>query len=144
VILSILVISSTAVVAVVSKRNCDPDVACLLLQPHHDTDAGTVDTWPAHVSVRGSSAQSKHFIRNKHIAADENFNVNSANMQLTSKPKFLEQLEVFLERELRCLGVSSADPSDARLQVHSSFSGSGYPVVVFCCTVLISPLKFVE
>jgi len=39
-------------------------------------------------------------------------------MQLNPKPKFLEQLEVFLQKELHCLGVTAAEPSEERLQVN--------------------------
>ena len=34
------------------------------------------------------------------------------------KPKFLEQLEGFLKKELKTLGVSEVAPNELRLQVH--------------------------
>ena len=95
--------------------------ACLLLQPYQDTHAGTVETWPAHASARGSNGPSLHLSSNKHPVVTDNSVANgSANMQLTPKPKFLEQLEVFLQKELHCLGVTTVEPSDVRLQVSNS------------------------
>lgn len=91
---------------------------CLLLQPYQDTNAGTVETWPAHASTRGSNGPSLHLSPNKHlVVVDDNVGNTSANVQLTPKPKFLEQLEVFLQKELHCLGISTDEPSDVRLQV---------------------------
>jgi hypothetical protein len=42
----------------------------------------------------------------------------SPNMQLVPKPKFLEQLETFLQNELRCLRATTVEPSELRLQVY--------------------------
>ena len=40
--------------------------------------------------------------------------------QMIPKPKFLEQLETFLKKELKALGVAEVDPSELRLQVQIS------------------------
>ena len=85
------------------------------MQPYQDTSAGTVETWPAHATVRASTGPSLHLSPNRHLVVVSNR--ASTNVQLTPKPKFLEQLEVFLQKELHCLGVSTAEPSDVRLQV---------------------------
>jgi len=37
--------------------------------------------------------------------------------QMVPKPKFLEQLEGFLKKELKSLGVNSVAPNELRLQV---------------------------
>lgn len=59
-----------------------------------------------------------HFSHNKQLAVvDDNSASSAANVQLTPKPKFLEQLELFLQKELHCLGVTAVEPSDVRLQV---------------------------
>ena len=90
-------------------------------QPHQDTNAGTVETWPAHASARGTTnGPSLHLSsanRQLDVVSNDVAAATSANLQLTPKPKFLEQLEVFLQKELHCLGVTSAEPSDVRLQV---------------------------
>ena len=88
-----------------------------MLQPYQDTNAGTVETWPAHASTRGSNVPSLYLSPNKHFVVDNSVASNSANVQLSPKPKFLEQLEVFLHKELHCLGVTAVEPSDVRLQV---------------------------
>jgi len=80
-----------------------------------------VETWPAHASTRGSNGPSLHLSHNNHnrqlVVVDDTAAISSANAQLTPKPKFLEQLEVFLQKELHCLGVTTVEPSDVRLQV---------------------------
>ena len=37
--------------------------------------------------------------------------------QMVPKPRFLDQLETFLKKELRSLGVNEVEPSELRLQV---------------------------
>lgn len=37
--------------------------------------------------------------------------------QMMPKPKFLENLEAFLKKELRSLGVTKVEPNELRLQV---------------------------
>lgn len=55
-----------------------------------DIKAGHVDAWPA----------------------------NATNKSSTTKPKFLQNLEVYIQRELRALGCSDdQQPSEKRLQV---------------------------
>jgi len=96
---------------------------CLLVQPHQDTNAGTVETWPAHASLRGSTGPTLHLSPNRHLVLINDTGARgSVNVQLTPKPKFLEQLEVFLQKELHCLGVSTAEPSDVRLQVSKLYT----------------------
>ena len=74
-----------------------------------------METWPAHASTRGSNGPSLHLSHNRQsVVGDDS---GSAAVQLTPKPKFLEQLEVFLQKELHCLGVTTVEPSDVRLQV---------------------------
>ena len=59
-------------------------------QPHVDIKAGHVDAWPA----------------------------NATNKSTATKPKFLQNLEVYIQRELRALGCSDdQQPSEKRLQV---------------------------
>ena len=80
----------------------------LSLQPYIDTRAGTLDTWPAH--ALGPSLP--------------DLNPGSATKQTNEfmpkgvhKPKFLEQLEAFLQKELRSLDCAEMIPSEKRLQV---------------------------
>jgi len=78
-----------------------------------------VETWPAHASVRGSNGPSLHLSPNKQLVVVSD--AVAASSTNTPKPKFLEQLEVFLQKELHCLGATTVEPSDLRLQV-SNFS----------------------
>ena len=41
----------------------------------------------------------------------------AAKRKAVHKPKFLEELEIFLEKELRALGATHIEPSNLRLQV---------------------------
>ena len=40
---------------------------------------------------------------------------------MVPKPHFLEQLEGYLKKELKSLGVDKVEPSELRLQVSSNF-----------------------
>ena len=42
--------------------------------------------------------------------------------QLVPKPRFLDQLESFLKKELKSLGVNEVEPSELRLQVSQILS----------------------
>jgi len=78
---------------------------------------GRIDTWPSHASDRALQGPAMHLTRNKRLlVVDENRN-KSATYQLVPKPKFLEQLEDFLQKELRCLGAIGSESGDLRLQV---------------------------
>ena len=80
-----------------------------------DTKAGEVDTWPAHASGLGLSSSAAMLSKNKSlvILSEE----DSGKAPIIPKPRFLEQLENFLQKELRALGVTEVAPSDLRLQV---------------------------
>ncbi|XP_005105955.1 translin-associated factor X-interacting protein 1 [Aplysia californica] len=86
------------------------------LKPYVDTKAGELDTWPAHASGQALSSTSAMLSKNKSLVL-----VNEEDMgkpQMVPKPRFLEQLENFLKKELRALGVVDVQPSDLRLQAH--------------------------
>ena len=69
-----------------------------LFQPYLDRTAGSVDTWPAHAAMPFAPA--------------------SQDAKSMSKPKFLQRLETFLQKELRALGCTdSTVMSEKRLQV---------------------------
>ena len=76
------------------------------LRPFQDTQAGALDTWPAHATSHSAGARG----RNQQVAVYE-----AAD---PPKPRFLEQLEAFLAKELKSLGVSEVHPSELRLQAH--------------------------
>lgn len=71
-----------------------------IVRPYVDRVAGTVDTWPAH--------------------AAQPFAPGSRDAKDAAKPKFLQQLENFLQRELRALGceprIGQTPASEKRLQ----------------------------
>ena len=82
-----------------------------------DTKAGEVDTWPAHASGLALSSSAAMLSKNKSLVIMNDDDGGKA--PLIPKPRFLEQLENFLRKELRALGVSEVTPSDLRLQVCS-------------------------
>ena len=74
-----------------------------------------METWPAHASGNAASSTSVALTRNKQLVV-----VNDEEMgkpRVIPKPKFLDQLEGFLKKELRALGVMDVQPDDLRLQV---------------------------
>ena len=80
-----------------------------------DTKAGELDTWPAHASGQALSATAAMLSKNKNLVL-----VNEEEQgkpQIVPRPRFLEQLEGFLKKELRALGVVDVQPSELRLQV---------------------------
>ena len=81
-------------------------------QPYQDTQAGGLDTWPAHSTPGANGGVA--LTRSKHLLV-----MDSANQQhgQPPKPRFLSQLESFLNKELKALGVSQVQPSELRLQV---------------------------
>ncbi|XP_048254732.1 translin-associated factor X-interacting protein 1-like [Haliotis rufescens] len=86
------------------------------LKPYVDTKAGELDTWPAHASGQALAATSAMLSKNKSLvmlSEDE-----SGKPKMIPKPRFLEQLENFLKKELRALGVTEVLPSELRLQAH--------------------------
>ncbi|CAH1779147.1 unnamed protein product [Owenia fusiformis] len=87
-----------------------------VLKPFIDTNAGTLDTWPAHASGQAVSQTSVGLSRSKELViVDEEA---QGKPQLIPKPKFLEMLESFLKKELRSLGVTAVEPNELRLQAH--------------------------
>ncbi|CAH3184549.1 unnamed protein product, partial [Porites evermanni] len=78
-----------------------------VLQPYIDTRAGTLDTWPAH--ALGPSAPD--------LNPGQAKQTNEFMPKGVHKPKFLEQLEAFLQKELRSLDCAEMVPSEKRLQV---------------------------
>lgn len=84
---------------------------------------GRLETWPAHSSDRGLQGPSLHITRNKRLVVIDDHSSVAASSQLVPKPKFLQHLEDFLERELRCLKVAGNEPSDLRLQAYRQVFG---------------------
>jgi len=85
------------------------------LQPYIDTQAGEVDIWPAHASGQTVPRTTLMLTKNKNlIVYDEEA---SGKPQMIPKPRFLDQLEGYLKKELRALGVTEVLPNDLRLQV---------------------------
>jgi len=72
-----------------------------------------IDSWPAYASSNA--------VPGPVAALDKKSNLvipSSKEIAPFPKPKFLDQLEKYLARELRALGCESRGPSEARLQVH--------------------------
>ena len=87
-------------------------------QPFQDTNAGGLETWPAH--CQNPSSTSVALTKDKQLViVDEEA---QGKPQMVPKPKFLDQLESFLKKELRSLGVDELGPSELRLQVKLLFN----------------------
>jgi hypothetical protein len=78
-----------------------------------------LDTWPAHSANQRPA--------NMQLALNKHNNLVISNSQaegkpeLTPKPKFLENLEKFLNRELKALGVNNTQTtSESKLQVNKN------------------------
>lgn len=86
------------------------------LRPYVDTMSGEVDTWPAHASGHAVGNVSMMLSKNKSLVIynDEDF----GKPQVIPKPRFLDQLETYLKKELRALGVTEVMPNELRLQAH--------------------------
>lgn len=89
------------------------------LKPFVDTKSGSLDSWPAHCT---SQAAAKLAVPTHHPLSKSNQTqlkpMDSEGEPYQSKvpkPKFLEQLEMFLRKELRNAG-SDDGPSETRLQ----------------------------
>ncbi|KAL8570488.1 hypothetical protein ACOMHN_034523 [Nucella lapillus] len=86
------------------------------LRPHIDTKAGEMDTWPAHASGLALSTSAAMLSKNKSLVILNE--VDGGKPPMIPKPRFLEQLENFLNKELHALGVTDVSPSELRLQAH--------------------------
>lgn len=82
-----------------------------------DTKPGELDIWPAYASGQSLSCTSAMLSKTKSLVLVNE--EDSGRSQTVPKPHFLEQLENFLKRELRALGVIDVQPSDLRLQVRN-------------------------
>ncbi|XP_071958609.1 translin-associated factor X-interacting protein 1-like [Antedon mediterranea] len=84
------------------------------LKPYVDIKAGKVDTWPAHATAQATTALTSYNQRQQHNV--DGVDDNSPQRSIIPKPKFLDQLESFLKKELRNLDCSQSGPSELRLQ----------------------------
>ena len=87
----------------------------IILQPYIDTKAGELEIWPSHASGQDVPTTSLMLTKSKGLVlvSDE----QTGKPQLIPKPRFLEQLETFIKKELRALNVMEVKPSELRLQV---------------------------
>ena len=88
------------------------------LKANVDHQSGTIDTWPAHSANQRPSNMQLSLNKHKHLILSNS--QAEGKPELTPKPKFLENLEKFLKRELKALGVYNSEAtSESRLQVLS-------------------------
>ena len=80
-----------------------------------DTKSGEVDPWPAHASGHSVPSTSLVMTKDKNLVLVSDEQLGKPNM--IPKPRFLEQLEGYLMKELRALGVTQVEPNELRLQV---------------------------
>ena len=88
----------------------------IYLQPYVDTRSGDVDTWPAHASGQAGASTTLMLSKNKSLILYDEEAMGKPKM--IPKPRFLEQLESYLKKELRALGVTDVNANELRLQVH--------------------------
>ena len=94
------------------------------LQPGVENNPGKLDSWPVHsinpaksdLSLGQSQAGSKHL--QEHAVKKFSPTHNRESISIIPKPKFLEQLEAYLHKELRFLGCPPSGPHELRLQAH--------------------------
>jgi len=84
-------------------------------QPYVDTKTGELDAWPAHASGHSVPTTSMMMTKEKHLILVSDEQMGKPNM--IPKPRFLDQLENYLKKELRALGVVEVEPNELRLQV---------------------------
>ncbi|WAR12866.1 TXIP1-like protein, partial [Mya arenaria] len=72
--------------------------------PYVDTKAGELDSWPAHASGHSVPTTSLMMTKDKSLVLVSDEQMGKPNM--IPKPRFLEQLENYLKKELRALGVT--------------------------------------
>lgn len=78
-----------------------------------------LDTWPAHSTSQRAST-SVFLTKNKQLVVlDEAARGRASSVP---KPKFLDQLETFLKKELKAMAADTVEPSEVRLQVFISSS----------------------
>ena len=80
-----------------------------------DTKSGEVDPWPAHASGHSVPSTSLVMTKDKSLVLVSDEQLGKPNM--IPKPRFLDQLEGYLMKELRALGVTQVEPNELRLQV---------------------------
>ena len=86
-------------------------ITIYLLFPQSGGERGALDTWPVYSLSPAVSSQLRSINkRTEELSHD-------LNPSLSTKPKFLQQLEAFLEKEIRLLGCPLKGPNVLRLQV---------------------------
>ncbi|XP_052229726.1 translin-associated factor X-interacting protein 1-like isoform X2 [Dreissena polymorpha] len=86
------------------------------LRPYVDTKTGELDAWPAHASGHSVPTTSLMLTKDKSLVLVTDEQMGKPNM--IPKPRFLDQLENYLKKELRALDVMTVEPNELRLQAH--------------------------
>lgn len=87
----------------------------LALQPGVEHDPGRLESWPAHpLNPARLNKQTPQSPKNDKKSPNHTKDLAS----IVPKPKFLEQLEAYLVKELRLLGCPPCGPHELRLQAH--------------------------
>lgn len=94
------------------------------LQPGIENNPGKLDSWPVHsinpaksdLSLGQSQTGSRHL--QEHAVKRSSPTHNRESISIIPKPKFLEQLEAYLRKELHFLDCPPCGPHELRLQAH--------------------------
>lgn len=86
------------------------------LKPYCDTKSGEIDSWPAHASGHSIPTTSLVLTKDKHLVLVSDEHMGKPN--IIPKPRFLDQLENYLQKELHALDVTKVEPNELRLQAH--------------------------
>ncbi|XP_038076269.1 translin-associated factor X-interacting protein 1-like [Patiria miniata] len=91
-----------------------------VLRPFVDTKAGTLDTWPAHATAQATAKPGipSHRPRSSPDGRMSSELSEDPQRSVIPKPRFLEQLEMFLKKELRNLDGNKEGPGELRLQAY--------------------------
>lgn len=91
-----------------------------VLKPGMEHNPGRLDSWPVHALNPAHSNLS--MARNSSLYSSQPHNTSATNAltkpSMQPKPKFLEELESYLSKELRLLGCPSSGPHELRLQAY--------------------------
>lgn len=94
---------------------------CIIMQPGIEQHSGQLDFWPVHsLNPAHSNLSMGHKSSSLHSYQPQRSSViNTApRPSIQLKPKFLEQLESYLSKELRLLGCPPTGPHELRLQAY--------------------------
>ena len=90
----------------------------LSMQPGVEHHSGRLDSWPVHALNPARSNLSMGRNSSFYSSQPPNSSAATNKPSIQPKPKFLEELESYLSKELRLLGCPPTGPHELRLQAY--------------------------